>query len=342
MGGNLSLYYCCFLKGVIIMKKSKKTLSIVLGVIVFIFAILRLGASVISLTGLGSSVEKQAKKLVSANLNRHQTSGVQGSGMQSLIVLLGQAGFSDSDQEKVVESFDTMMKKMTYSINSCAVDPNDENIYIVNAELKTVDGEAIFIDNVSWDEIVGTLIEDYKRGDHTEEDLQQKVVEQWGDYILEKSNAAEATKTSTVDFEVQYDKETKSFYGEVAYNQLLGLSEDFEQRFAAKIGELEETLNSSFALDDYVGMLNEVYKKMDTEYLSFACATEGKTLIFTCTFKMAGVTKEDATSVLESESSAFENLISQIKSAGIPCDKILFEYRGIDNELLVSKEAVIE
>jgi hypothetical protein len=323
------------------MKKQAKILPIIVGVILMISGVWKLGGALMSLTGWGVSAKTQAKELVDENLKKHQTGGIQETEFESLLNVFEQAGLSENGKEKLLEAMNIMMKKMTYSIQSCAADPNNENIYIVKTELKTVGGNAIFIDEVPWDEIVSTLVEGYKAGGYNDDGMQEELLEKWFDHILEKSRAAEATKSITVDFEVEVNKDTDTLYTEVRYNKLLGLSEDFEQLLEEKSGEIDEMISSSFGLGDYVTMLNDAYKDMDNEYLSVFCTADGKTLIFTCTFKIADVTKEEAESLMESEAKAFEDLIDELKGGSIPCDKVIFEYRGIDNKLLASREEII-
>ena len=291
------------------------------------------------------SMESQAKSLVEKNLKGLQTDGIQAKDAEQLLNVFDSANFSDSDKAKMLEAYNTMIKKMTYTIKSCKVDPSDKDVYIVNVELKTVDGNAIFLNKTVLDEAVANILEEFKSGNFNK-DSDAMLVELYGSWInsiIEESAKAEAVKTTTVDLTVDVDRDQNTLYTHVTYLELMGFSGDFDQLLEEMF---KDVVSSAFGLDPsddvnletFAEVLNNLYKNIDNEYISFSCAANGDTLIFTCTLKIDDVTKEDAEELLDSDELDFDNIIDQVKDADVSCGKVIIKINNINNELLASRE----
>jgi len=96
--------------------------------------------------------------------------------------------------------------------------------------------------------------------------------------------------------------------------------------------------SSGKKLADFAKEQNDVYSTMSTDQYSIECTAEGKSLIFTCTYKIDGITEESAKAGLDSIGSTFSTVVQSAKTAGYDCDKVVVEFKDKDGKILASKE----
>lgn len=322
-------------------------------IVVVLIAVLAI--LVLSLAGCGPAKEKLASESLKLTLNNYIAGDFSDDDIAAMTQGFSAMGLSDQATQDLVDTVKNLLSKLTFNIVSSTADANDPNLFVVNTDIVTVDGAAIFTDDAAIEASVRASTEESLTG-ADEATATTAGLDALFSGILEKSKTAEATVNANMDFKMTYDSSTNTFTfveDEGEWSKLLGMNNmDFESVYQQKSEQKLADLTASGAFS--ASILNLMVQTLQPELDSMSSTLTG---IFTISAEARG--DNTLVVIFKAEASQYESkdivqaattgldasystLPGILQSSGVLNPVVRVEFLKMNGDLIYSKEYTVQ
>jgi len=256
----------------------------------------------------GCSPAQLAADSVKQTIDKYKAGEFDQSDFDAITQSLEESGLPQKENQNVVDIFKNMLAQVSYTINSSKADKNNPNLFIVNADVKSVDGNALFTSGASIDALINATFEAARSGQMDQTALTNAGMEAWIKQILTASKTVTATKSTNVDFKVAYDTSAKKFTAVddgTAWESLLGIDGDtFSTLLLQKIQQKKELMAT-----DSIKLIFEHYKA--------GVFTDSEIAAFKEAYDAWGVSGEGAQNLVDATTTMLSKISYEIKSSRV-------------------------
>ncbi|MCL2140258.1 MAG: hypothetical protein FWH42_01050 [Dehalococcoidia bacterium] len=190
--------------------------------------------------GVSASIEDKAINAFKKTFDDYKVGVFSNEEMDQIVKSFDELGLSAEANKNLVDTFKNIFSKIKYDVKSCQADPEQESVYVISANITTVDGVVVFMSNSVIDAMIDKMIELATGGETDETILFKAGMDTFCKETLNASKTAIANKTSSIELRFEYDSKANVFTpqidDETAY-LLCGLGADFDEAFQNKIDE---------------------------------------------------------------------------------------------------------